>query len=372
MAEIFQKAGYTVFGLPAMSLLSREAGFARGFMEYRLDGLRADKGHYSQKYYRPSSETLAITKSWLEQASQPFFIWIHYFGIHSLPIETLDLPDQYRRSYSEYAQFYDGKVVQADEQFLAPLIDYMEVLGLLDQTILVLWSDHGDHLWSIEHRDRRQFSGHNWGLTEEVMRILLVIRAPWLLPRGKKETEVCRSIDILPMLLEMTRLTPDLDQCEGRSLISSASQADPPVIYMENLPQSFVGLRHGKYKLVLAKPEMAPKGPIAKRIQVLKHTAKVLLPSRWRRQRNNQPRWEARGEPNEIFDRLLVSGNCELYDLAADPNEKHNIAKNNPQLVSEHKEILRAITTQAVSPRSGYTIAEEEALTEHLRSLGYL
>jgi hypothetical protein len=377
MAELFQKAGYSTFGLPANSLLSREAGFARGFLEYRLDGLLVKEKTLSRKYYRTCADTLEIVKTWLERADRPFWGWIHYFGIHQLPIiELLDIPDTYRRSYSEYAQFYDGKVVYADEQFLAPLVDHLQTLGLLDQMVLVLWSDHGDDLRMIEHHDRRESPGHNWGLTEDVMRTLLVIRAPGLLPKGQKRTEVCQSIDILPTLLEMTGLEPGFNQCEGRSLCSSSSQAEPLVIYMENLCQGFLGVRYGRFKLVLAEPDMVrgKVGRLAKRIQLLKDTAWQLLPYRWRRRREKmQPWWKVRGEPDEIFERLLDSGACELYDLVADPDGKNNIAVGNSQIVLEYKEILREIATRSVNYQSSYATAEEEAeVEERLRSLGYL
>ncbi len=379
MAEVFQKAGYAVFGLPAMSLLSREAGFARGFTKYRLDGLRTEEKSLSYEYYRTCADTLGITMTWLKRISKPFFMWIHYFGIHSVPIEQLDLPTQYRRIYSEYAQYYDGKVVYADEQFLAPLLDYMEVLGLLDQTILVLWSDHGEDLRIIEHRDGIQTSGHNWGLTEDVMRMLLVIRAPWLLPKGQIRTDVCRSIDVLPTLLELTGLAPNLNQCEGQSLLSSVGEADPRVVYMENLCQGFVGLRSGRYKLVLEEPDEASdavrRGPIAGRVQLLKGVAGKMLPNRWRRTRRSKPHplWRTQGGPVEIFERLLESGKCRLYDMVADPDEESNLAADNPQLILEYKEILRVTAAQSVGYRSGYISAEEEAMIEeHLRALGYL
>jgi arylsulfatase A-like enzyme len=378
MAELFQEAGYATFGLPAMSLLSREAGFARGFMEYRLDGLRSEElggWVFPHKHHRTCADTLEVVKAWLQRTSKPFLGWIHYFGIHRLSSELLDLPDPYRRSYSEYAQFYDGKVVYADEQFLAPLIDHLQTLELLDQTVLVLWSDHGDDLKMIEHDVPPLGQGHNWGLTEDVMRTLLVIQAPWRLPKGQKRTDVCQSIDILPTLLEVTGLASGLNQCEGRSLISSSSQADPPVVYMENLHLGFVGLRYGRFKLVLAKPGTV-QGRLARRFQLLKDTARKLLPYRWQRHArplNRLRAWrEAHRDPDKIIEKLLDSGHCELYDLVADPDGKNDIAIDKPQIVLKYKEILREISTRSVGYQVGYVTAEEEAMVEErLRSLGY-
>ena len=108
MAEVFKEAGYATYGLPAMSLLSKEAGFARGFDEYILDGLRSEPGVLAHRYDRTADETLARTKDWLRRVSPPFFGWIHYFGTHKVEDHLFDLPEDFRRSYSPYAQYYDG------------------------------------------------------------------------------------------------------------------------------------------------------------------------------------------------------------------------------------------------------------------------
>jgi arylsulfatase A-like enzyme len=380
MAELFQEAGYATYGLPALSLLSKEAGFARGFTEYRLDGMVEKEEAYSR--FRTSTETLDIVNRWLESAPQPFFAWIHYFGIHWLPPEILDLPEEYRRSYSEYAQFYDGKISYTDDQFLTPLVNRLHSLGLLDKTILVLWSDHGDDLEDIELiRIRRSKSdGHNWGLSEGVMRILLTIRAPGLLPAGQKRIDLCQSIDILPTLLEMTGVAPGIKQCQGRSLLSMANQTDSPIIYLGNICRGFVGVRYGRYKFVLTEPSKVVQNqdPLTIRSRLLKDTARQMIPYRWQKYWRNlgnkqRPWWADLGEPDEILKRLLKSGVCELYDLVTDPAGKKNIAPDNPQLVHEYKEILQEIATQSVSHQSAYTTAEEEAVVEErLKSLGYL
>jgi arylsulfatase len=378
MSEAFQQAGYATFGLPAMSLLSEAAGFARGFETYSLEGLQAGGKTLPFKFYRPCSETLNISKVWLEQTDTPFFMWLHYFGIHIGPRKLLELPERYRTAYSEYAQFYDGKVVYADEHFLSPLMAHLENLGLLDETILVLWSDHGEDLHVVEHGHAVQISGHNWGLDEEVMRTLLMIRAPDLLPQGQKRADVCQSIDIFPTLLEATGVELDADQCEGRSLIS-AEQVDPPVVYMENLCQGFVGIRSGRYKFVLAEPEpeieAAPNGPIPARVRLLKHTAKAMLPRRWRDGRRSviDTLWRVQGEPDETFETLLVSGSCELYDLLADPHEKDDLAEERPDLVQTYKDTLREIAARSIEQSSSYMTPEDAAtVEEHLRALGYL
>jgi arylsulfatase len=391
MAETFREAGYSTFGLPAMSLLSREAGFARGFDEYCLDHLQSEEGILSHRYYRSASDTLAITRSWLKHSDRPFFAWVHYFGMHKLEESLLDLPAKYRSQYSDYAQYYDGKVVFADEQFLAPLVAELEALGLLDETILVLWSDHGDDLDAME---RNGSWGHNWDLAEDVMRTLLAIRAPWALPAGGKRDDIGQSIDLFPTLLDIAGLPSSLDQFEGRSLVSLSLQADP-VVYMENLCQGFVGVRRGRFKLVGSISD-APKqhrqdsrtstDKSAWYIQLVRDITGRLLPAGWGKKVEPQsekepteekpsplaPWWKAKGEPEEILERLLDNGKFELYDLSLDPEEEHNIAAPNQRLVSDLKHTLRGMATQTSTIQLAYSTDEEEAeVEERLRNLGY-
>jgi len=386
MAEVFREAGYATFGLPAMSLLNEEMGFARGIDEYRLDGLRSKEGILSHRYYRSASDTLAIMKEWLKRSRRPFFAWIHYYGIHKLGEELLDLPDHYRRHYSEYAQYYDGKVVFADEQFLAPLIAELEALKLLDETVLVLWSDHGEDLHLIEHGCARW--GHNWAITEEVMRILLAIRAPWALPAGQRREDIAQSIDLFPTLLDITGIPSKLTQLEGRSLLTSSAPSDP-VVYMENLCQGFVGVRRGKFKLVVSvsgdlKPAQQGLPPstdgLGSAVRQAKRSLLKRLPGAWKeRWRRGKPQsglrswWRVKGEPEEILGRLLGSGVCQLYELSMDPEEKRNIAAENPALVSELKQTLRKMATRSTAVQLAYSNADEEKeVEERLRALGYL
>jgi hypothetical protein len=387
MAEVFQEAGYTTFGLPAMSLLSEEAGFARGFNQYCLDGLQGTNGLLSHRYDRSVPDTLAMMKNWLRNLSRPFFGWIHHFGLHKLEDSLLNLPTKYQRQYSEYAQYYDGKVAFVDEQFLKPLIGQLEALGILDKTILVLWSDHGENLHGVETSPQ---SGHNWCLGEDVMRIMLIIRAPWLLPTGDQRSEVAQSIDIFPTLLDLVGLQSLLDQFEGQSLVTLPSQFDP-IVYMENLCQGFVGMRRGRFKLVISEEDPQPnqdsqtpeilREKLMWRLRLVKNTVYELLPARWKSQTEQNPVcdvteqlapwWRVKGEPEEIFLRLMEHGSCALYDLSSDPLEQKNIALANPSLVSELKQVIHDAAVHGTKVQPAYEVSEEAAIEARLRALGY-
>lgn len=373
MAEVFGEAGYATYGLPAMSLLSKEAGFARGFDEYILDGLRSDPGVLAHRYDRTTDETLARTKDWLRQTSAPFFGWIHYFGTHKVEDHLFDLPDDYRRSYSPYAQHYDGKVSFADEGFLAPLVDELTNLGLSDDTIIVLWSDHGEDLREIEHGHSW---GHNWSLAEQVMRTVLIMRGPGV-PQGHRHEGLARSIDIFPTLIDLVGLPP-LPQFEGKSLFQD-SPTPVDTVYMENLCQGFAAVRHGKYKLVLAQQAAAAVGSWRWKASLIRKTVGQVMPTGLKRLRSKLRRSDAslwckeRGEPEDAMHRLTEHGTAMLYDLEVDPDEQHNLAAAQPETVAALRQRLSESVEHTVpGTEMSMSDEEQEQLEDRLRGLGYL
>jgi arylsulfatase A-like enzyme len=373
MAEVFRKAGYATYGLPAMSLLSREAGFGRGFDEYTLDGLRSEPGVLAHRYDRTADETLARTRDWLRRVSRPFFGWIHYFGTHKVEDHLFDLPEDFRRSYSPYAQYYDGKVSFADEQFLSPLTDELSALGLLDDTIVVLWSDHGEDLHAMEHG--RNW-GHNWDLAEQVVRTTLIMRGPGL-ARGDRHEGIARSIDIFPTLLDLVGL-PSLPQFEGKSLVQD-SLLPVDKVYMENLCQGFAAVRQGRFKLVLAERGAVQEGSWKWKASLVRRTVAQVMPKgvkrlRGRLRRSDGSIWcKTKGEPEEVMRRLLERGIASLYDLEADPGEHRDLAAAQPAVVARLRQCLGE-SVERTAPGSEISMSDEdrEQIEDRLRGLGYL
>jgi len=373
MAEFFREAGYATFGLPAMSLLSNEAGFARGFDEYILDGLRSEPGVLAHRYDRTAEETLARTKDWLRRVAPPFLGWIHYFGTHKVEDDLFDLPEDFQHSHSPYAQYYDGKVSFADQRFLSPLVDELATLGLLKDTIVVLWSDHGEDLHAIEHG---QSWGHNTSLTERVMRTVLMMRGPGLQP-GHRHEGIARSIDIFPTLVDLVGLT-QLPQFEGKSLVRESPTTMEPV-YMENLCQGFVAVRRGKHKLVLAERTPIEQGSWRWKASLVRRTIGQVLPTVLKKVRAGLRRSDAslwcktKGEPEQVIKRLLGHGFASLYDLDADPDEHHDLAATQPTLVEEMRQCLSEIIEHTtLGAEMSLSDEDREQIEDRLRGLGYL
>lgn len=104
------------------------------------------------------------------------------------PAEQLDV----RRAYSACVRFVDRQV--------GLVLDELERLGLADNTIVVIWGDHGWHLGDSAIWGKH--TPHERGL-----RSALIVRAPGALA-GTSTNALTESIDLLPTLAELADL-PD-------------------------------------------------------------------------------------------------------------------------------------------------------------------
>ncbi|MFK7851931.1 MAG: sulfatase [Akkermansiaceae bacterium] len=111
--------------------------------------------------------------------------------------------EQMRRSYAACVSYADAQV--------AKLLAKLEETGLAENTIVVLWGDHGWHLG--EHAV--------WGkhtLFEESLLAPLVIRFPGMKIPGKRCAEIVETVDIYPTLCELTGV-PTPEGLSGESLV---------------------------------------------------------------------------------------------------------------------------------------------------------
>ena len=118
--------------------------------------------------------------------------------------------DQWQKA----VQGYLASIEFADAQ-VGKIIDALDKSKYKDNTIVVLWSDHGWHLGEKQHW--RKFS-----LWERSTRIAFMVIAPNVTKPGKSMRPV-NSVDIYPTLLDLTGLPKkeDLDGLSLRPLLES-------------------------------------------------------------------------------------------------------------------------------------------------------
>lgn len=258
LPQRFRDAGYLTYATTAGVLLTPEMGFARGFDELDVRSSMESLSDWDEDLRGGLDDALG----WLERhPGQRFFLFFHTFEAHTpyqarepwfsqfggargdlhagepvwmeeagfedvvRPRHNLFLPPTYgggtdfpkrvldpgdERDRKLAAALYDSGLAYVDSQ-LGRLFRYLEETERLDDTIVVVTSDHGESLF--EHG----LAGHS-SLYDHDLLVPLVIAAPFREARGRRVAPQVRSVDLAPTLLQLAGLPP-LRGIDGRSLI---------------------------------------------------------------------------------------------------------------------------------------------------------
>ena len=133
-----------------------------------------------------------------------------------------EMPSIKNRVSDEYARklrhAYFACVSYMDAQ-VGKVLDALEASGKMDNTIIILWGDHGWHLG-----DLRVWGKHT--LHETSLSSALVIKAPQCKP-GIKNNRIVSSIDIYPTLMELCKISLPKG-LDGHSFATLLNNPDNP------------------------------------------------------------------------------------------------------------------------------------------------
>ncbi len=143
---------------------------------------------------------------------------------------------------------YYGSISYVDER-IGEVLDALKRTGLLDDTIILFCSDHGDMLG--ERGLWYKMSFYDWSA-----RVPLVMAGPGI-PSGHRVRSNCSHVDLLPTLVELAAGADwdgYPDRVDGRSLVPLLSREEPDRIavselFSEGVAAPYVMLRKGKFKL---------------------------------------------------------------------------------------------------------------------------
>ena len=207
LADALKGAGYdSVFFQSPTEYFENRRGLVNhmGFDEFYAAEQMSSEGFELVNYFGYEDNVmLEPSKQWLEQQEGPFFAF-YLTGTTHHPYWT---PSRY-----ENRDFSNGESLPEEENqylnalhyldyFLADLIEQYKALGLYENTIFVLFGDHGE---SIQSHGRNQ---HNVSLYEETLRIPLIIHGPGVAP-GRVEAPVVTQADIMPTVLNLMGFHP--------------------------------------------------------------------------------------------------------------------------------------------------------------------
>lgn len=149
-----------------------------------------------------------------DRADTPRFSWYLHWKLPEPRLATLEDRGELKphvRAYLATTSFMDAQVGR--------LLAALDSSGRADETIIVLWSDHGYHL------GEKGISGKN-SLWERSTRVPLIFAGPGV-TRAARCTRPAELLDIYPTLLELAGL-PARDNLEGHSLVPQLKDASAP------------------------------------------------------------------------------------------------------------------------------------------------
>jgi len=306
---------------------------------------------------------------WLasRDSDKPFYAFINYMETHAplIPPEEyrrrLMTPEQVRKSYQvdrrtestweyvfglrEYtseeneltAATYDAALLELDD-IGRILIETLSDQGYLDNTVVVIVGDHGEHLGEHHMLD------HQYSVYEQLMRVPLIIHYPARFTPGCDARPVM-NIDLFPTLLELAGL-----------------KSPVPTVGVNLLDAPAERIRLGEYPI-----------PMSYTLKRAKKKAPALDTRLWNR--------SLRAFYHEPYKFIQGSdGRHELYNLAEDPGELNNLLREIPDVarrlerellqylagLSEYAVVRSAADTtldpdrRAMLEQLGYAVTEEE------------
>lgn len=223
LAEYLKIEGYQTQAFVSAEVLHHRFNLNQGFDGY--DDALWDQAAPADYTFRERSgeQTMNRVLNWLAARSTqsagapPFFAWVHLFDPHephSPPEADVKLSPT----------LYDGEIASVDRQ-IGRLVEALKNKNVLDDTILVFTSDHGESLG--EHEE----GTHSIFIYEATVRVPLIFRYPSKLAAGEVYRGSVQSVDIMPTLLGIADKKPT--ETQGKDL--SKALVGPPLV--PSLPQ---------------------------------------------------------------------------------------------------------------------------------------
>ncbi len=292
---------------------------------------------------------------------RPFFLYLQYMDLHQ-PIEPpapyadhfavdlggergsahsnwsfdrqSDLGDlDFRRFRAHKVALYDGSLLYVDAQ-IGRLLDAVEALGGRGDTLVVVTADHGEEFWDHAEAERQMGGdprgvwgvGHGHTLFQELLHVPLIVAGPgW--PSGRRVPCGVSLLDVAPTVLAGLRLPP-------RPAMRGASLGR-----FLGAPAADGACAEATLPLAAESPAYGP-------------TARALVWSGWK-----------------LIER--EGAGPALYDLASDPDERHDLAGCRPRTLAALSGLLAHELAPRRQARAEIQPPDEET-TRQLRSLGYL
>ena len=332
-AETLREAGFRTAALWRNGWVAPNFGFNQGFEFYTSPR----PGPVPPKLRRENpSIQLPGTDLDIVRSADEFLLsygkgerWLLY--LHLMDAHQYVSDEESARFGTSYSDIYDNSIHWVDRN-IGALLASLARHGLLERTLIVLASDHGEAFG--EHGTE----GHARNLYGEVTETPLILSFPFRLEPGLVVRSATENVDIWPTVLDLLDLPP-LVRADGRSLVAEIEAAargadlvredDPRFAQLDRTwgrtrasPQPVVAVTEGRYRGI--------------------HYAT---------------------EPEQF----------ELYDLEQDPEEQSNAAPDHPAVAARLRARVDAHLAEAEPPWEGGApeVELDDLMLQQLRALGY-
>ncbi len=332
ITQYLQARGYQTVALCRKHDVSPATGMDRGFAAFnpnRWPGpltwalRKADNGMarafgYRDGGARHTNREIRALLPRLQAEERPFFLFVSNLEAHlpyrppraynkflpDLPPEKIAAVNQDNWKYMageaemDEADFavltalYDGALAYSDYR-IGQILTWFEQAGLLEDTLVIITGDHGENLGD------HQLMGHGYCLYDSVLHVPLIIHYPRnLMPLGRVAEQV-QHVDLLPTILAVLGdETAAASVAQGNNLLNAArrdfaiaEQSYPYLdVFQEKFPNAAVSQLNRELRMIRA----------------------------------------------EQYKYIWCSdGQHELYDLQADPQERHNLIDKQPAVAQD-------------------------------------
>jgi arylsulfatase A-like enzyme/Tfp pilus assembly protein PilF len=315
LAEVLKDHGFATGGFVSAFVLDHRWGIAQGFDRYYDEfDLKQQEKLSMGEIQRPGSETVDHALDWIRGVkAKRFFAWVHLYDPHA-PYEP---PEPYKSQYA--GRPYDGEIAWTDS-LVGRLLDELQRLDLTKKTVIAVMADHGESLG--EHGEH----GHGYFVYEQVTHVPFIVAAPYSRTTGRVVTEVVRSIDVAPTVLDLLGFGGTLPG-SGSSVVPllSGEGREPGDGYSESYYARF---HYGWSEL------------------------RAVRTKRWH---------------------FIEAPKAELYDLQSDPGEKVNLALRELSTVDRLRTSLSEFERESIAKLAATApVEEDEETLRKLASLGYI
>jgi len=332
--DLLIRSGRTAGGFTGGAGVQDKYGFGRDFDRYLDD-----------RYFGGLDYSIPAALEWIDgQGSNPFFLFLHGYDVHGqYPLaeskrSTLNYSGALDGSIEEQAglrekglanierpgapahlqgelnetdatyleEIYDLKVRDADER-LGSFLTQIKTMGLYEQSIIIVFSDHGDEF--MEHNGL----DHGATLYQEQLHVVSMIRFPSYGRRQDIHAPV-RTIDLFPTVFDAIGLDGPA-RVDGVSLLP----------LLRGKPLKLDVYAESDYRLFV------------------------------------HQRMSREGEHKLILD--LLDGKRELYNLTTDPGEQSDTSSQDPRRTYEMEQKLRRWMDASKTNPQDYLGLEEQPIS---------